>query len=223
MMKKRTMPIFTLPIVACPGEVLPLHIFEARYKAMIQHCRRLQENGQCGEFAIFQGTSDEPAQIGCSVRITSILREEENGTMDILTTGINRCKLCQTHEGATYPTGTVQGLNDRTPDWKDDLATEAYQLHRTLIEVVTGNVPPDSFYCGQHQLSFQLAPSLAMQMSQKQALLEMESEDERLQSIIDHTKSMLGGLAWFKKAKGSIQGWWDLNGAIRKWPLDKEG
>ena len=77
------LPIFELPVVILPGELLPLHIFEERYKRMIGHCLETAE-----PFGIvFRDEGGNAHRIGCMARVTEVLERFEDGRMNIVVAG----------------------------------------------------------------------------------------------------------------------------------------
>ena len=79
-------PIFPLPLVLLPGEKLPLHIFEAKYKKMIEYC--LKHNKK---FRIINSKNNDSLSIGCTAEITQIAAAgRDTGEYDILVTGVER-------------------------------------------------------------------------------------------------------------------------------------
>ncbi len=78
-------PLFPLGLVLLPGEVVPLHIFEERYKLMIGECLE-----QDTEFGIVWLSDDELKDTGCSARVTQLLERMEDGRMNILVEGTVR-------------------------------------------------------------------------------------------------------------------------------------
>ena len=79
-------PIFTLPLVLLPGEKLPLHIFEAKYKKMVEYCLKHNQ-----KFGIVNSRNNDTLSIGCTAEITQITAAEgDTGEYDILVTGVER-------------------------------------------------------------------------------------------------------------------------------------
>jgi Lon protease-like protein len=88
--KVHELPLFPLNVVLFPGQTLPLHIFEPRYRIMIQRC---VENSEPFGIVLAQNEEpDEPCDIGTSARVTEVKRLPD-GRMNILTLGEERFKL----------------------------------------------------------------------------------------------------------------------------------
>ena len=85
------MPLFPLECVLLPEELLPLHIFEERYKQMIGACLEAQErsSGQ-QQFGGVLAKEGEMNTVGCSARVVKVARQYEDGRMDILSRGTRR-------------------------------------------------------------------------------------------------------------------------------------
>src|SRR3954447_19421843 len=91
-------PLFPLGLVLLPGEVVPLHIFEERYKLMIDECI---DSGT--EFGIVWMADDGLKEVGCTARITQLLERMEDGRMNILVQGDRPFRLLRRIEDMPYP------------------------------------------------------------------------------------------------------------------------
>src|ERR1035437_897137 len=89
------LPLFPLNVVLFPGQTLPLHIFEPRYRTMIQRCI---EQGQPFGVVLAREEDASPYTIGTAARITQIERLPD-GRMNILTVGVERFILQNVYEG----------------------------------------------------------------------------------------------------------------------------
>jgi len=96
-MNPARIPLFPLDIVLFPGQAVPLHIFEPRYRQMTRHCIDTQS-----PFGIVYADKEKLAQTGCSAMIVKILKEYEDGRSDILTAGQSAFRLLRTHEEKPY-------------------------------------------------------------------------------------------------------------------------
>jgi len=100
-------PIFPLPLVLLPTEVAPLHIFEERYKRMINLC--IEEGAEFG--IVWLGDSGL-ADVGCTARITELIDRMDDGRMNIVVRGVRPFRLLRRVEELPYPAGDVEMLED---------------------------------------------------------------------------------------------------------------
>src|SRR4051812_12568495 len=129
-------PLFPLGIVLLPGEVVPLHIFEERYKTMIGECRKSE-----GEFGIVWLADDGLREIGCTARITQVLDEFEDGRANILVAGGRPFRLLRRIDDMAYPAGEIELLEDAAETVDESVATEAHERYADLVEQVTDERP----------------------------------------------------------------------------------
>src|SRR4051812_50097401 len=101
-------PLFPLPLVLLPSEVVPLHIFEERYKLMIGEC--LESDG---EFGIVWLSDDGLREVGCTARVSQVLAELEDGRLNILVAGGGAFRLVRRPDDKAYPARGGGGLCDR--------------------------------------------------------------------------------------------------------------
>src|SRR5919204_3885836 len=101
------LPIFELPAVLLPGELMPLHIFEERYKRMINRC--LEDGEPFG--IVFRDSEDGAHRIGCEARVTEVTERFDDGRMNILVTGERPFRVLDRFEAADFPTGEVQPID----------------------------------------------------------------------------------------------------------------
>src|SRR3954451_12681032 len=106
-------PLFPLGLVLLPGEVVPLHIFEERYKLLIGECLDRES-----EFGIVWLSDDGLKEIGCSARISKVLERFDDGPLNILTEGTPPFRLPPRIDDLPYPAGDIQPLDDdlQAPD-----------------------------------------------------------------------------------------------------------
>src|SRR3977135_1460030 len=108
----RDFPLFPLGIVALPGEILPLHIFEDRYRRMIERCLDAEEGSAEREFGIVWLSDQELKQVGCACEIERVLERLEGGRMNILARGTRPFRLLERQDELPYPAGTVEFLDE---------------------------------------------------------------------------------------------------------------
>lgn len=191
MSDKQIIPLFPLPLVVCPGETLPLHIFEDRYKQMISFCRGQDENAQPSPFGVSLAYNNKLYGVGCSVQIEEIVKEYGDGRLDITTIGLTRYKMLEVYKDLPYIRASVEYFDDDDPEPVDVMLRErAVTLHQRLNELVKGETLQED-YARSERASFQISHSAGFDVVQKQRILEMTSENKRLQAIIDHFERVI--------------------------------
>jgi Lon protease-like protein len=169
-------PLFPLPIVLLPTEVVPLHIFEERYKTMIALC--LDDDS---EFGIVWLSDDGLKGTGCTARVTEVLERQDDGTMNILVQGANPFRLLERNEQHEFPAGKIEMLSDRAEDVSERVGRGARDGFATLVERVTDQRPDDGALA---QLdAYDMAASVDLGLEAKQGLLELRSEQARLRLL----------------------------------------
>jgi Lon protease-like protein len=168
-------PLFPLGLVLLPGEVVPLHIFEERYKQMIGECLAEER-----EFGILWLADDELKEIGCAARIARVLERFDDGRMNILAEGTTPFRMERRIGELDYPAGDIVLLDD-------DLATDEAALERArttyadLVEEVTDSRPEPETLSGMG--AYGMAATVDINAAAKQALLEERSEPARLEQL----------------------------------------
>src|SRR3954464_1412002 len=136
-------PLFPLGIVLLPTEIVPLHIFEERYKLMIRECLDSE-----GEFGIVWLSGDGLREVGCTAGVSQVLKELEDGRMNILVAGGRPFRLLRRIDDMPYPAGDVEMLEDASEANDaaalEELTSEAHERYADLVEHVTDERPsPD--------------------------------------------------------------------------------
>ncbi len=103
-------PLFPLEQVLFPKMVMPLHIFEERYKEMIHLCMNSEES-----FGVVHSDIDLRGAIGTTAQVFKLLRTHDDGSMDILTLGGRRFQVLQTYEDQEYLRAEVEYFPEETP------------------------------------------------------------------------------------------------------------
>ena len=168
-------PLFPLGLVLLPGEQVPLHIFEERYKQMIGEC--LDEER---EFGILWLADDALKDVGCAARITRVLERFDDGRMNIVVEGTTPFRLDRRIGELAYPAGDIELLDD-DPGTDQDALERARKSYADLVEQVTNTRPePEAL---SELDAYGMAATLEIAASAKQALLELRSEPARLEQL----------------------------------------
>ncbi len=170
-------PLFPLGMVALPGEGIPLHIFEDRYKRMIEHC--LSGDGE--ELGIVWLSEEELKQVGCACAVEQVLERHPDGRLDILVRGTWPFELLERQDSLAYPAGVVQALQDEPEQPDTGAAAIARELYRQLVMQATDRE------LGEQELermsSYDMAATVEFERESKQELLELRSENARMQLL----------------------------------------
>jgi Lon protease-like protein len=171
-------PLFPLPLVALPGEMVPLHIFEDRYKAMMAHC--LQQDG---EFGIVWMSDDGLQEIGCACAIDRVLERMEDGRMNLVARGTRPFRVLERQSHLPYPAGIVEFLDDDSDDGDDDsqLAGPARAAYADLVKRATDRELGDDELAEMD--AYAMAATVDFGPEAKQGLLELRSESARLRLV----------------------------------------
>ncbi len=169
-------PLFALGLVALPGELIPLHIFEARYRAMMAHCL-----GSGSEFGIVWMADDGLHDIGCAMVIEQVLEELEDGRMNILTRGTRPFRIIERQADLPYPAGIVEFLTDSEGASDDTLTQGAHEAYADLVRRATDRDPTAEELAEMD--SYDMAATVDFGADAKQGLLDLRSENARLKLV----------------------------------------
>ena len=183
-MTEQELPIFELPLVLLPGEQLPLHIFEDRYKRMVG--RSLDE----GEpFGIVLRDDEGARSIGCTAQVDEVLERFEDGRMNVVVSGREPFKVLDRFEADEYPAGEVEVIGDEdAPGLDESFAAAAREAFAELAERATGERPADEELEGAS--AYAIAARIELPDETKQRLLEMRDEDERMELLANALKAV---------------------------------
>ena len=170
------LPLFPLGMVLLPSEVVPLHIFEERYKIMIGECLEHDR-----EFGILWLSDAGLREVGCTARITRLLERMEDGRMNVLAEGSKPFRLVRRVEDLPYPAGQIEPTEDEGVPSDPDAGTEARERYADLVERVTDSRPSDADLAELD--AYGMAATVELALEAKQKLLEQRSEDERLRTV----------------------------------------
>jgi Lon protease-like protein len=168
-------PLFPLGLVLLPGEAMPLHIFEERYKLMIGECLDQER-----EFGIIWLADDALKEVGCRARIARVLERFEDGRLNILVEGTTPFRLERRIGDLAYPAGDVELLED-DPDTDEEALERTRSAYADLVEQVTDERPdPETL---ARLGAYGMAATLDIALPAKQTLLELRSEPARLEQL----------------------------------------
>ena len=199
-----TIGLFPLGIVLLPGERVPLHIFEPRYKELINECLAVGT-----EFGIVLTDGLGLREVGTKAAVVELLERLPDGRLNILVEGRERFHVLQLTQGRSFLTAEIAEVEDRAEPLQPEATAECLAAYRRFAALAEIAVDEPMVELGN--LSFEIAHHLDINPGPKQEFLEMLSENERLirlRELLDQACLVLRRRATEKVAS--------LNGQVRR-------
>lgn len=204
------LPFFPLQSIFFPGETVPLHIFEDRYKQLIKDCR-----DEAITFGIPVYINNDMV-FGTEVQLVEVVNSYEGGEMDVTCVArqVFRIKTFDNQmEGKMYAGGEIEfieNINDSSLAKREKVLNKIYELYE-LMDVPFTKMPVDKFH------SYVLIHKMGLSFEQEYELLQMSKESERLNYIESHLQTTISVLNEVDRTKKTIK----MNGDFRNFdPLD---
>jgi Lon protease-like protein len=199
-------PIFPLGIAVFPYEKLNLHIFEPRYRQLINDT--IQSKKPFGIPVVLNGKISE---IGTLVELVEISKTYENGEMDIKTRGISIFNILEIireipeklYSGAivSYPNNNINPM----PSLIEKISDEITLLHNLLT--VNKTIQAEN----RELLSYDFAHHIGMTIDEEYNFMQLMREDQRLEWIRRHLKKVIPIITQMEELKSKIR----LNGHFK--------
>jgi Lon protease-like protein len=190
----RDFPLFPLGIVALPSELVPLHVFEERYKTMIARC--LEEKS---EFGIVWMGEDGLRPIGCACEIAEVLERLDDGRINLIARGTRPFRIESRQDELPYPAGTVEFLDDKVEEIDAEAAADAHAAYADLVSQATDRTP-DLIEIGEMS-AYQMAATVEFGLDAKQGLLDLRSESARLKLVTRLFRAAMKRLDFVERAQ----------------------
>ena len=170
-----------------PGEPVPLHIFEPRYREMVRVCLDADR-----PFGIVYASAQALASVGCTARIRTVATRYDDGRLDIVAVGEERFRVVEVHRDRPFLTTDTAPVEDAEPGAAVParLRQRVVARHMKLLELAGETVRP-ALYDEPLPLSFVVGRNAGLDLDDKQALLAMDSEVERLTTLGEHLGRLL--------------------------------
>jgi Lon protease-like protein len=218
-MRVSDIPLFPLNVVLMPGAPLPLHIFEDRYKQMVNECLE-----QESEFGMVLADESGTRRVGCTARIVELVERYEDGRMLILVEGSRRFKLNSILTGKPYYVGEVDYLEEEQEE--EDvtaLAEECIALLERVVEAATEGSVGIEIQPPYRNLSFAIAGRIDFDLETRQQILELTSEEGRLKKVKELLSAAAERLEREQQAREKAQKNGHLRGDWRPGEKKEEG
>jgi len=193
-------PIFPLGIVVYPGEKLNLHIFEPRYKQLINECHSTQK-----PFGIPTVIENKLQDFGCMVEITELSKVHDNGEMDIKTKGVRVFRILEVIKDV--PDKLYSGAIVNYPDNYKKVNAEVMkkllisigQLHQILkvskeFKKETGEIN-----------SYDVSHHIGLSLQEEYEILGLLDERQRMEYLKRHLTKVIPMLAGMEELKEKIK------------------
>jgi ATP-dependent Lon protease len=200
-MDSARIPLFPLDIVLFPGQAMPLHIFEPRYRQMTRHCL-----DTLSPFGIVHVHEGHLAQTGCTAMIVKILKEYEDGRSDILTTGQNAFRLIRTHDEKPYLEADVEYFEEDFTGTDSAVSARLEELCNHCHQILYGEDAPRFETEGGISLAYHVASELPVEVAVRQSLLEIRSEAQRQARLVAHLSEWYPQLQKREHVRGKSAG-----------------
>jgi Lon protease-like protein len=200
----REFPLFPLGLVALPGELIPLHIFEERYKTMIQMCL-----GEEREFGIVWLSDDGLREVGCACAVDRVIEQMADGRMNLLVRGTRPFRVLERQGHLPYPAGVIEFVEDREDEIDAELARGAHEAYAELYKRATDRDPVPEELAGMS--AYAMAATVDFGLDAKQGLLDMRSENARLRLVTRLFRAAIKRLELVDKVQERAQS----NGKVR--------
>ncbi len=179
------LPLFPLGVVLYPGETMPLHIFEERYREMIRYCLETET-----PFGIVLAQDEDLARVGTTARIDRVLQRYDDGRLDIIAVGEERFQIDDIRQERLYLTARVTPYEPMEGIADAGARERVIALHLKLLELAGENIRP-VIYEGPKRISFVVAQNAGLDVEHKQEVLELPTEGERLDYLAAHLEQLI--------------------------------
>jgi Lon protease-like protein len=191
--------LFPLGMVLLPGERVPLHIFEPRYRELIGEC--LEEER---EFGLVLADDDGMREVGTTAAVVEVLERFGDGRLNVVVEGRERFRVVAETDGRSFRTARVSALEDGADEPTEDeieLALAAYR--RLAAEAEADAEEPDA---DVGSIAYWLASRVDFGPDVKQEILELPTERERIVRLAELLDRAREALRWARTARDRAQG-----------------
>jgi Lon protease-like protein len=197
-------PLFPLQLVLLPTELVPLHIFEERFKAMMDECLSSD-----GEFGIVWMANDGLHDVGCACRIERVIERFDDGRLNLLARGTRPLRIIERQRDLAYPAGVVEFLADDPQPPRQELIDTAQGAYAELVRRATERTPSPEDLSSMD--AYTMAATVDFGLEAKQGLLELRGEDARLELVARLFRAAIKRLDFVDRAQARAKS----NGKVR--------
>jgi Lon protease-like protein len=195
---EKSLPLFPLNLIVYPGEDLNLHIFEPRYRQLINECIEEERT-----FGIPAFINNKLPGYGTEMHVTTLHKRYDDGRMDVKSKGLGVFRLVNFENpvaGKLYAGGEVELVDpdDGFSAHVDVLAERVERLYG-LLQIETDYDPI------VENFSYRVAHKVGLSVEQEYELLTLETEAERQLFLIQHLNNVLPVVSDMERTKQRIR------------------
>lgn len=179
----KTLPLLPFPYVVFPGEAMTLKIKEQHFREMLR---------KWPTFGTVWVTDSQGSRIGCEVSTQQLWESDGEYPLEVLVRGGPRFQILELDRSGPYPIAETKGYFDEAPI-DLSLSNRAITVYMKLIELAKATTVTPSFPPGE-PISFILGRGAGLSLLQRQTILELRSEGERLDTLIGYCQKSIGRL-----------------------------
>ncbi|HUE43941.1 MAG TPA: LON peptidase substrate-binding domain-containing protein [Candidatus Sulfotelmatobacter sp.] len=199
-------PLFPLNVVLLPGGDLPLHIFEPRYRRMVQDCIEAKS-----EFGMLLVSPKGLVRVGCTAEVLDVAKRYPDGRMDIVAVGRAPFRIVELINSEQYDDGLLlEGAVDYLDDHDRPVDTrkqrELVQLYEACHTIVYGDYPRNVQALESEELSYAIAGTLPIDLMWKQQVLELRSEADRQERLVTYLREWAPHLQKIESQRRNAEG-----------------
>ena len=205
MAEKALLPLFPLDLVLLPGELLPLHIFEPRYRTMIARA-----DAERREFGVVRQAEDELQRFGCAARVAEVTERFDDGRFNIRAVGTRRFQVHALDSSEECLQAAIEYFDDDSPVQADAAKVQALLGAARRVGRIVGAA--EAGWDPNHPwLSFRIAGGLPVAKAVKQRLLEMRDEVQRVELLTGYLRGVIAKRKKRRTSERLVRG----NGRLR--------
>jgi ATP-dependent Lon protease len=212
MTSNQAIPLFPLELVLYPDEEIPLHIFEPKYRELVEYCLESES-----PFGVVLSQDGNLSEVGCAAGITQVVQDYDDGRRDILIKGDFRFKILGLGNENAYMTADVLEVIDSDQNVAVLVRERVIAQHIKLLELA-GRMPTPTQYQDRAFLSYFIAHNTGLTIEQKQEMLELTSENERLDFLAAHLEKFIPMVEEVETLRQKVRS----NGHFRDFPLPED-
>jgi Lon protease-like protein len=205
----RGFPLFPLGIVALPTESVPLHVFEDRYRKMIERCLLAEAGSLERQFGIVWLSDEELKPVGCACEIEKVLERMDDGRLNILARGTRPFRLLERQDDLPYPAGVIEFLGEAREEVDEEAAQAARELYSELVDQATDRALEEAELAEMD--AYRMAATVEFSVEAKQELLELRSENARMRLLALLLRAAIERLELVERAQARARS----NGKVR--------